>query len=932
MARAPRTESVEFAEAVRALEAWDGSPAAAMQLREMAASGLVHPGPQPSAAGRALQMAAHAYRTGQVPSPRRLSSTPELAAQFAPFLGDGQMGRWPFEDPVRIGDEDAAAWLATLRIAGHNRGLVCDEPMREFVHVFFRARPRELWMEAARTLATLALTDGELREWLSSSVRGSFPNGLPDRWTKGLSREAGGKHAARHALFAGFAFLAAGGSPLAVAGFSGASLAAMPLPTTDESDASVVLSALAELTSSSRTRAEVLARLPSRIAETSQDEHQEGALRELTDAMPDQPDADPVRAALERRLSQPIWMQAKGAARLDSLWCWMETARWRKARQDAAGLTRQQALAGEALPFLELALEGKLPDGYLHAVDAVLPRLRMILSPDVRATTQEPARILALAECLVLLELPELRDAPWPALVRRASVEHDSPGPGPVHARARADLALQLAGDGLAAAVLLRHEQFTLPVVLELARTTNGFLARQVALQLERLLRGKSGAELLRELWEVRCSRPLPDTFRFLLDDLRGEETPVHRLVQGLRALEQEARGPGGLDLLIAACGELFRSAEALVAEEPAALGALREWNASLLEAHRCAQAEQIGSAAFLGSVRTALFGDGAGGLAGWIHWCGQDQERLHGLWRDFDASVRSIEEAGHSATREVCDSARTTVHGLRKALSPLPLCEERMFGAVWDATETWIANRLHVAKLSAAEVHRCVTMLEIGDEESAIELASSPKRLERLPAAQLQQLNDFLLEHLRFAQSRHLRSLVRKRAALQPPWAYVAPLLAAVSTAPALLAGRWPESTPTMPAGQVWALTAVTLILALALLSALQWARIFAPPRKSKAHRELLSFPRRVLPLFGFVCLTALGSVLLQEAVGSVRGGRPGSTLWTLAVATAHGQLGTTLAKLQAGYSRLVFEAAVSMLFGMVLGSLAQRRARRPE
>src|SRR5262249_29707980 len=143
---------------------------------------------------------------------------------------------------------------------------------------------------------------------------------------------------------------------------------------------------------------------------------------------------------------------------------------------------------------------------------------------------------------------PAVAPARWGALVKRAGSDL-TPQTGTAAEVARSDLAVVCSGRNYSARVLLGDVRFAEKVVLHLAACQDGFVARQVAVEMERLLREAvqpltsededPSEPSMREaqatlLWRLLQRNPPSVTFRELYRVLRGSGTVLHAAVRAL--------------------------------------------------------------------------------------------------------------------------------------------------------------------------------------------------------------------------------------------------------------------------------------------------------------------------------------------------------------------------------------------------------------
>lgn len=909
---------------VAQVESWDGSLDSAKSLRSRVRN-LPDPRRKPNGpAERAIFTARSGYlnRSG-VGRPEKLAADLELARRVGPFVGDPDLGPWPFHDAVRISDEDAVAWLPIV-----GRFAAADEHSRDFVEVMFRTRRRATWMPASLAFAAMAMRDEAMRGRLSAAFRESFPSGLPPKWPQGRlvsgSARAGEKvedpvHEARHALHAACAYLAAGGDPKDAGGLSAEKLSSMPLPAGDQSDASAVLWALCALAGGESTTLPVLEHLPARAKEAAADEMQEDALRAICDLLASRPEAAEARAVVVQRLTEPRWTKAAGLRRLDALWSWLETAAWLHSHGEEAALSALREGAGEGAPALALRLSGTLPDGHADPVEATLPRIRALLDPDVRATTDPSRLCLLLAELLVLMRDPRVGGAPWVALLRRAMGPGAKPAAeGAAAEAARADLALALASSDEAVAVLLRESRFEPQVVMGLASSQNGFVARQVAVQMERLLRQASAGEpQLRLLWQLLQRDPPGVTFLALKTNLRGRGTRLHSLVAGFGKLDAARAAQSPLEAVAAcyaevaqAAGELYRSSGR---DEPSPLEPIARALAEVARLSAGSDAE-LGETAWRGAAKELLLGGSRGpGLDAWMKWAGLPVDQLEPKWKRLDEALASIAAARPAVSLEQCADLDQAAEELRGCFLGLAWPEAEALEALLARVLRWGEQRREEARRSAKAAEACMRILDRGDEAGALALVGS-EELSLLPAAAIRRLGRFLLDHLQFRPAHRLRGRAANRVQLPAAWTHLAPLLGGVAGGTFLVLDVGTAWNDVVGAASPLGLV-VTVSLAVALSFALLAGNLAS--RMAASSQAPIGSGQRALRICARVFPTYLAALLLATFVSAV-------VLFTLEGTPSRQQASGAALPF---WPQVLLWASLSLFLGLFLGLILQGR-----
>ncbi|MCC6522833.1 MAG: hypothetical protein IT373_09250 [Polyangiaceae bacterium] len=939
------------------LARWDGRTDSGLRLRDAVralAPAALKRDKAATPVERALLIARSAYEKQRPPELGRLVGDPRLVGALGPFLGDPAMGEWPFDAPLLIDDDEAAAWLPSVA-----RHVIVDERIRSFVAVLFRARRRELWLPASAALAKLARRDAAALGTLCDAWQRGLPGGLPERWPDGRlcarrrprrsteGGDEGSAHAARHALHLACAWLAEGGDGALLGGLTAAALASMPLPGHDAADASVVLLGLGVLLDDAATRAAVLCELPARAREAPCDPLVDAALRDLADALRGDDEAAETRAAVTSRLCEPRWEATRGAARLDALSSWLATARWFQARGDHAALGEMRAASAEAAPALHLCLDGILPGGGASAVEALLPRLACALDPDVWHTTSSARQATLLAELLLLLERPEVAALPWAALVRRAMPTTTvRPQDGSAAEVAKSDLALLLSARDYHPKVLVRDARFEERVVLHLAASQDGFVARQVAVEIERLLRraaaerqrggdraraasgatapetpGEAQAKLL---WRLMQRDPPTLTFRELGRVLRGSATPLHAVVEALGALDAERDADRSAASIAAAYARLASATRALIhasrGDEPGEPGPpsvrMVEAVAEALLRAASLEGEDVGGAAWLETLRGALFGTREdSGLHSWMRWLGTPAEGLEEAWERFETAAAAAHGAGALVGLEQCRELDAATHELLLRLDVMAWPEADVVRQVLRAVEQRSERWREQARRRYAEVERVTRLLDRGDDQAVLALVERDDdlTLDLLPPEELRRIARFLLLRLRYRAASKLRVRVQARAQLPGPVSHVAPLFIGVSGGTLLVLDvgtAWNEVVlPGHGTGYVLTVCAA-LTLSLLVLAGSVVSLMPRSPRGSAGRRALASAVR-VLPTFvaAFALACFISWLVLTTLAGTATRLGPGGTPIPLA-------------------SQVVLWGSLSLFLGLFFGLILQGRS----
>ena len=792
---------------------------------------------------RGLFAVLSAYQSPRGLRPERLLRDENLAASFAPMIGDPFLfdGPWPFEDPLHIADDSARAWLAIV-----GRYAPPSDAVRRFVRILFRARRRDLWTHASVALARLALRDVDSLHFLSTVWNDSFPNG-PQRWGSGLVEPRSGRrneaHAARHALHAACAFLGRGGAVAGLGGAGASEILSAGLPSGNPSDASVVLGGWLELARHPSFKPLVASRLEALAPTVPAEPQSEAALRALGEFLGADPSMSGAARACLGVLAKPRWRELRAASRVDALWSWLESARAFAAAGEAATVRAMQDASGEAGKVLGLLLGERSPgDG--EAVDAFLGHLRSLLDPDVFATTPDAQVAVAIVEAIVLLESnAELAAMPWSALAVRAKGRAPTTLilDGPAGEVAGAALAVVVAARMESPpAVLLRDVKLPRDAVLRTAAHGSGFVARQIAVQLERLIReAPSGAQQVQLIWELLRKDPPWEVFEQLHDQLRcdeGKPTALHELIATLRRLDQlrhgmdrASVGPPPRVEIATAFSNLARAVAAVEGKgegsdpgDPAPLGSaagrLAEANAalaealaalptlvvpdvapqdsgpptSILERERSTLAREM---ALLAAVQAMVVAETeeASPLRAWLSCVepsGPEREaRLAALdavlpiFRRLGGETQALIAAAPAAAREQVASLATAVADLARTFPELAWPEGMLLTRALDRVQTLQATFASRARRSDRASARYQRLLASADEDELVRLvrANDPD-LEWLPPGVAQRLGEYFLDLYLFKEARGLRQIVQGRAAIGRPVSRLAPFAAVIA------------------------------------------------------------------------------------------------------------------------------------------------------
>jgi hypothetical protein len=809
-----------------ALATWDGSTAGAESLR--AAVKAIREVPHrrlTDNAERALGLAVRACRKSD---PAAVTREEGLEWWLGPFIGDPALGSWPFDDALGIDDEEAITWLPLVAHCA-----IVTESVRTFVRIMFRTRRRDTWVPAARAAAMLALRDAEIAAWLKALWVASFPAGLdggspspedlvPDIGVLGIDK-GDRVHVRRHVLFAASVWLSAGGDAQHFPGLSVQTLAGLPLEP-DDSDASVVLRAFIDLLGGQATRPVLLPLLPDRLGHACTGEMSEAALRDLADVLRQfhgDAAAEAAFSVSRTTLLAPRWLAAKHAKRVDALWSWLDTAAWCRRNDDRSGL-EEMARAATGLPA---ALQARLDDGAAPAEDYdpvadLVEHLQAILSSHVWATTLDEQRATLVVETLLSLRRVDLAELPWGDILGRAMERikgvSTPPLDGALGKVGAASLALLLAGRNYSPAVLLRDRQFDQATVLALAVSGDRFISRQLAIQVDRLLRRAGSIGQLRLLWNLLQADPPGETFKQIKLTLRGSGTGLHGIVGEVTALDAlRDRGAPAKDVADQYC-VLTRQALEWLHIPAGVTGGLAQAGEVAIDVTACLEQIPSGlrevvratdegaamSGEWLRSLELLLLGDDADnheqrrryGLKEWLTWLGTPVPALAASWAEFRSVADTVRSLDPAVPLSVCDRLAAALDALNASIRHAAWPEVLLVRHALDAARCWHRALLVRARSSWRASEEVRGLMDRGDEHGLTErLSGTGRGLEPtialvLPAEDLRAVHRYLLRHLRFREASRLRREAHGRVRLPASVMHLAPLLATVMAGPLLI------------------------------------------------------------------------------------------------------------------------------------------------
>ncbi|MEQ1503281.1 MAG: hypothetical protein ABMB14_13675 [Myxococcota bacterium] len=889
---------------------WDGSAEAAHALRaEVAAIGELRPKGAVPPGTRALAKAADLYRSRD-PSPRGLGAwilkdgNADEARALAPLIGDPALGRWPYLDPLALSEADTVTWarvLAALRP-------VVDDAIRRFVRVAFLVRRRQTWPSACRAWAALAIGDAGLREALRETWARCLP-AVGDKWPKtGLSKVElgpGTAHLVRHTLFLGCCWRALGGDP-AIAGLDGTKLAGMPLPA-DDADRSVIVLGLTELLPTDPHGISKL--LVRRAGELGADELSEAAVRELLARLEPGPAAAAIRAAL----IAPRWQPA----RIDGLWEWIVTAAWFADRGDDDAVAQIVAAAGEATDAIRWRIGSDHP---ADPVDGLIARLRQLLDPDRFAVVPERRRAPLIAETRLLMATADAGPLPWESVVRVACPAAARGAlRGTVAQIGEPSLCVTLAERSLTIRTLMRDVVLDPDNVLRIGAIQDGFVAGQVAVQAERILRElPTPTDQVRFLWNLLQQDPPYKTFAELGIVLRTElgstgASNLAAMVRAVSALDQRRDEHADVPSIAAAFAELVSAATALLGPADPVGTALGGLATALRDAVR-QEIDPLDDEAWLTTFEdVALGSDPRGGLVGFAWWLagsrtdagGSLAEKRGGAVKAANrlrAAVRMVRAARPGVTAEHHEELCAASRALLIQIGPLGWPETLLVGSLLHRLELRSQDALAEGHASRAAVESVSRVLERADEAALAAVIRDPEQLALLPVTEIRRIHADLLGLLRFADADVLRVAVTDRIRLPTATNHRMPLFAAVAGGTFLVLDVG-EPWLALVHDHAWGRYGFTVGLALAASYGLLLNDL--GPR-------LTAGPTSAAARWGTLAIRALPTFLLA---GSVSVGVSALAMSTLGL----------LAPTAAGVLSLLLWSALALFLGVFIGLIAQ-------
>ncbi len=930
--------------------AWTGDAGEAAGLRQRVAALRPTKGPPPDDDTRTLLKASSALKSRAFERVRKtLEAAPAgstLAKAMALLVGCPEMSPWPYDDALHVADDVARVWLDVFT----RHPIAVGEKERALVLTLWATRSRRTWVPASRAFARLAAHDPELRKELASTWSGCFPKGLPKRWLgSGLQaeRQAGAEdasHRRRHVLHTACCYVAGGGDSQLLPGFDFVALAKLG-HVGDDSDSSVILLGLWEAFAAQREPA-ALRHLRAFLErpENQAFEQTDSSLRLVAEALQSwqHPDARACLEELLTRLSEPRWKEIGGnkhvAAKVGALWSWLETARWMAEQGFADRVDSMRKEAGDAEWAFELALQG---DAALRGcpASALAERLTVLLDEVAAGSTSVRRLAIRVVESRLIAETDELSTVDSSLLFRRATRACEL-----VRKAAGEPKLLSAAGDTAASLIValvqrglcdrsyfLRDLSLPAESVLSLAGDADDAVAKQIAVQMERLLReayvppGPGGKEQpqasqFRLLWKLLQEDPPTTAFEELGIMLRGESTHLHGFVAACRDLDR-ARDAGAPDSALVATYQLVvEAAEGLLAGEGEHRGVhplrcLNELGRALEElVHdepgkdaRTEGAWAPDPKKTLPAFERVLLGTGrhtgAVALSAWQAPLGAGEaaklrDDWTGLWSEFSDSVHAYLGAKEAVSEAHQRKVQRSFDHLESSVETLGWPERNLTRRVRERFGAWIDG--HEDRVSAQVVfsEKVQRALDGADEERLLALVfhagTTDLRkddLARLLPDQIRAIHSFLLSHLHLRGAASLRDEVRDRVQLPSRSQYMAPLIAGVAAGSILVLDVGGEWLKLATAGN-WPPYVTTVVLALsaslALLAGDLAGRMRSSAGKStKPGSRLLAVLRRVAGTFALATTAAfLFSAVVIFSIGGVvcDGGDP-YNVWDLLI-----------------------------------------------
>jgi hypothetical protein len=838
---------------------------------------------------------------------------------FGPFLADKALGACPYHDLDAIGDADLRIWLAVAAYAH-----APSPEMIAFVDMALQTIRRETWVPAARAIAQLASRDATCRDLLQRYWLAHYPAELPNKWGallglpstggKGQAEKAeplGGRHMRRHMIATMCAWKAADAS----APFDVAHFVQMALPK-DTADASATLIAFGCLLDGAETRELAIPHLARRAREAPRDEQVDTALRRIAEQLYSMPETTAgAHAALTDvldRLIQANWraeIDRIGVKSFDLLVSSARTLRWLAVAGSAGnGLARwpdhlERAIAGTTGLEREWALlvtQGQLPGWAEDFAELIVGLLAKLFDPNWMDTVTSERRALTMAMTLEAFEHGDVCELPWVRLVARAGRTASLADwtKGRVADAARTDLARYLQAwletrghQGSPSAVLLRDVPLDAATVRRLAGM-NGFVANQVAVQVDRLLRLEPHhAARVHLLWQLLAANPSAELLEKLKECLRAG-SPYRELVVWMAEFSQAreqlrdaatARTDGDVQLRSAYCGLHLTGLLA-----PADLKRLGDLQSCLRQS---ADVVELGPLAQRGGAPRPEFRQewGAGlvqtcaAVDGWLDVLrGTDKEHVRiaviagSLGEQLDLAVAALPAPTDRALQDLALQLQT----LEKNCAEWP--ESALVG-LWlpSARRAWqsLADKLDASREAQIQLEPLLASAD----ETALASAFPAGRTQLLPGDDARRLHRFWLDRLELRRATAMRRQLAGQVQLPSWYAYFAPMFAGILSGPLLMldvGGNWNELLGA-PGGQVtvhlWVTSAVALAAAFLLMTSMIAQRLGPTGSRSAQDRpRWWAVASRTLPSFGgavLLAIVAAGLILASLEGTSIRG-----------------------------------------------------------
>lgn len=856
----PKDGQAELQVLARGIEAFSKGPGdtGAADLRSHA--GILARQPKPSMAGgpkggadasdpglNAAREVVRAYRTR---SPIGIGKLMRHGNLLDVFVGDRELGDWPFHHPELISEGDAANWLDWL--ARPDCRAVVDDDLMQFVRVFFRTRRRGTWIPASRALARMATSEmraaQEVRTLWSQWRPGAkavqtadepptTEDGDDDQAIMAHLDRANARHLERHVIHLACAWTALGGPSADLEGFDPDDPTRHLAASRDPSDLSAALEGVLELVAANRLPPDAWQGLACRVANSTQEAQTDHALRRLHDLLVKTPECTPAAATIRERLVRPDWAPGRDGLKertlghpthWEMLWTWLETARWFQEKGDQDALQRMQSVAhaNGAGPAFDLAVGARLPDGASDALAAALPRLRAMLDPDLWATTVGMRRTVLVVESWHLVHHPDIATLPWDAMAGRAlgrparSLEAcDTLDKGlSVVEGWRSHLVMGMAQMG--AGFLVRDDEFPESVVATMAWKGNG-LEIQAAVQTERLLRQSSNAaQRVRCLWRILKQDPVQKFFTQLETVVRWNDAALVRLVRAVGEMDARRDASRNRKTILASeypsLADLYgrvseRVAEVLGSQAPDGAGAdatPARWLDGVREALNDTQASRDpGCMAWDHWLRTLLLGGGAdGGLCDWTDWLalggpGDAGKRPASTLRaeverflpPFAESLARLRDERFQITEKDIVHARRGLATLDDFAARMAWPEAAILCGAQAQLEDWLVRQeARVATSVRGEElgHRLRQLIAQGREDGVLGLLEGEDAalVDAIPDSARLEAHRFLLEKLNLPAAYRLRKRFSADSRFKPVYAHFSPLLAGVLGGPLLV------------------------------------------------------------------------------------------------------------------------------------------------